>query len=64
MTRTRIIEGRKLVSLIILALDAKVYLNAEELKNVHVYIHLKGYSRATVTHLDIEHPKLNSFSYY
>jgi hypothetical protein len=43
-----------------LPLDAKVCLNAEELKNVHVYIHLKGYSRATVTHLDIEHPKLNS----
>lgn len=43
-----------------LALDAKVLLNAEELPNVSVYIHLKGYSRATVTHLDIEHPKLNS----
>jgi hypothetical protein len=36
------------------------YLNAEELPNVSVYIHLKGYSRATVTHLDIEHPELNS----
>jgi len=43
-----------------LPLDAKVYLNAEELANASVYIHLKGYSRATVTHLDIEHPKLNS----
>ena len=43
-----------------LPLDAKVCLNAEELANVRVYIHLKGYSRATVTHLDIEHPKLNS----
>jgi len=43
-----------------LPLDAKVYLNAEELPNVSVYIHLKGYSRATVTHLDVEHPKLNS----
>ena len=42
-----------------LPLDAKVYLNAEELPNAHVYIHLKGYSRATVTHLDIEQPKLN-----
>ena len=42
-----------------LPLDAKVCLNAEELPNAHVYIHLKGYSRATVTHLDIEHPKLN-----
>jgi hypothetical protein len=43
-----------------LSLDAKVLLNTEELPNVRVYIHLKGYSRATVTHLDIEHPKLNS----
>ncbi len=43
-----------------LALDAKVYLRSEELADVNVYIHLKGYSRATVTHLDIEHPKLNS----
>jgi hypothetical protein len=43
-----------------LPLDAKVYLNAEELANASVYIHLKGYSIATVTHLDIEHPKLNS----
>jgi len=42
-----------------LALDARVYLNTEELANVNVYIHLKGYSRATVTHLDIEHPTLN-----
>lgn len=43
-----------------LVLDAKVHLNAEELANVSVYIPLMGYSRATVTHLDIEHPKLNS----
>ena len=43
-----------------LPLDAKVCLNSEELPNVNVYLHLKGYSRATVTHLDIEHPKLNS----
>jgi len=42
----------------------KVHLNAEELTNVRVYIHLKGYPRATVAHLDIEHPMLNSFSYY
>jgi hypothetical protein len=42
-----------------LPLNAKVCLNAEELPNARVYIHLKGYSRATVTHLDIEHPKLN-----
>ncbi len=43
-----------------LPLDAKVRLNTEELAHASVYIHLKGYSRATVTHLDIEHPKLNS----
>jgi len=42
-----------------LPLNAKVCLNAEELPSARVYIHLKGYSRATVTHLDIEHPKLN-----
>jgi len=45
-----------------LALNAKVCLNAEELTNASVYIHLKGYSRATVTHLDVEHPKLNSLN--
>ncbi len=43
-----------------LPLDAKVYLHSEELTNAHVYVHLKGYSRATVTHLDVEHPELNS----
>jgi len=41
-----------------LPLDAQVYLNEEELDDAHVYIHLKGYYRATVTHLDIEHPDL------
>ncbi|MDI6810423.1 MAG: hypothetical protein QMD80_01875, partial [archaeon] len=39
-----------------LPLDAQVYLNEEELDDAHVHIHLKGYYRATVTHLDIEHP--------
>jgi len=29
------------------------------LKNVKVYIHLKGYSRAAITHIDIEHPLIN-----
>lgn len=43
-----------------LPLDAKVYLHAEELHNARVYVHLKGYSRANVTHLDVEHPELNS----
>ena len=41
-----------------LPLDAQVYLNDEELDNAQVYVHLKGYARATVTHLDIEHPEL------
>jgi hypothetical protein len=41
-------------------LGAHVYLNEEELKNARVYVHLKGYSRATVTHLDVEHPELSS----
>jgi hypothetical protein len=41
-----------------LPLDAQVYLNDVELENAHVYVHLKGFYRATVTHLDIEHPAL------
>lgn len=41
-----------------LPLDAHIYLDDEELDDAHVYIHLKGYARATVTHLDIEHPDL------
>ena len=42
-----------------LLLDAQVYLNDAELENAHVYVHLKGFARATVTHLDIEHPALS-----
>lgn len=42
--------------------DAKTYL-VKGLKviklNASVYIHLKGYALATVTHLDIEHESLN-----
>jgi len=30
------------------------------LKNAKVYIHEKGKSRARVTHIDVEHPMLNS----
>jgi hypothetical protein len=41
-----------------LTLDAHVFLNDEELTDAHVYLHLKGYARATVTHLDLEHPSL------
>jgi len=29
-----------------------------ELSGVDVYIHLKGYARARVSHLDVEHPEL------
>lgn len=42
-------------------LNAQVYLNGESLENVDVYIHVKGYSLARVTHLDIEHPRINDF---
>ncbi|MEA2074820.1 MAG: hypothetical protein U9O85_03685 [Euryarchaeota archaeon] len=42
-----------------LPLVANVYLNEAELHNAHVYVHLKGYARATVTHLDVEHPSLS-----
>jgi len=42
-----------------LPLVANVYLNEAELGDAHVYVHLKGYARATVTHLDIEHPSLS-----
>jgi len=41
-----------------LPLDARVFLNDDELTGAHVYLHLKGYARATVTHLDLEHPAL------
>ncbi len=41
-----------------LLLDAQVYLNDVELVDAQVCIHLKGFARATVTHLDIEHPSL------
>jgi hypothetical protein len=42
-----------------LPLIARVYVNEDELEDAHVYVHLKGFSRATVTHLDIEHPSLS-----
>jgi hypothetical protein len=41
-----------------LPLDARIFLNDEELTGAHIYLHLKGYARATVTHLDLEHPSL------
>ena len=44
--------------------DAKVFVtkqnNTYELRDPNVYIHLKGYSYARVTHLDIEHRDLNN----
>ncbi len=43
--------------------EARVYIKTTSdrilLENAEVYIHLKGYSRARVTHIDVEHPKLN-----
>ena len=30
-----------------------------ELKGAKVYIHVKGKARARITHIDIEHPKIN-----
>ncbi|MEM4576375.1 MAG: hypothetical protein QW701_02790 [Candidatus Nezhaarchaeales archaeon] len=42
-----------------LKIEAHVYLNGEPLDDVDVYIHLKGHSLARVTHLDIEHPRMN-----
>jgi len=47
----------------ILLRNARVYVKTTSdrtlLENAQVFIHLKGYSRARVTHIDIEHPKLN-----
>ncbi len=43
-----------------LKLEAKVYLDEKKLAASGVYIHLKGYSRARVTHLDIESGELNN----
>ncbi len=43
-----------------LKLEAKVYLDDEKLTAPEVYIHLKGYSRARVTHLDIESTELDN----
>lgn len=44
--------------------DAKVFIaehdHIHELNGAEVYIHLKGYSYARVTHLDIEHPELDN----
>lgn len=43
--------------------SARIYIKTGSgkilLEDAQVYIHLKGYSRARVTHIDIEHPKLN-----
>lgn len=44
-----------------LRVDAQVYVNGELLKEAEVYIHVKGYSLARVTHLDIEHPNVNEY---
>ncbi|MCY0850680.1 transferase [Sulfuracidifex metallicus] len=38
--------------------DAKVYLDGSLLLDAKVYVHIKGYSRARVTHVDVEHQSL------
>lgn len=47
----------------ILVDDAKCFLicrdDRVELEDAEIYIHIRGYSYARVTHLDIEHPLLN-----
>lgn len=43
-----------------LKFEAEVYLDEQKLTNPKVYIHLKGYSNARVTHLDIESKDLDS----
>jgi hypothetical protein len=44
-----------------LKIRANVFLEGKKIDAI-VYVHLKGYSMATVTHLDIESPKLNLMS--
>jgi hypothetical protein len=34
----------------------------QKLRGASIYIHLKGFSRARVTHLDVEHPQLRVLS--
>ncbi len=38
--------------------DAKVYLDGSLLPGAKVFVHIKGYSRARVTHVDVEDPSL------
>jgi len=52
-------EGKiKLSARVFLALRSGI---ERELEDAEVYLHVKGYSLAKVTHLDIEHPSLNAF---
>ena len=43
-------------------ISAKIYLEPPhiQVEEAEVYVHVKGYSRARVTHIDIEHPDLNT----
>lgn len=47
-----------------ISLDSDVYLNTNrgsvKLEDAEVYIHMKGYSLARVTHLDVEHEILDN----
>ncbi len=38
--------------------DAEIYLDGQKLEEAKVFVHIKGYSRARVTHIDVEHPSL------
>ena len=52
-------EGKvKLEAEVLLALRSGI---ESRLNGAEVYVHVKGYSLARVTHLDIEHPSLNAF---
>ena len=39
-------------------INGSVFLDNTELKDASIYIHVKGYSRARVTHLDVESQEL------
>lgn len=39
-------------------ISGKVFLDNKELTDACIYIHIKGYSRARVTHIDVQDPEL------
>ncbi len=38
--------------------NGEVFLDGENLEDVKIFIHVRGYGRARITHIDIEHPAL------